>query len=263
MLLEKVHHEKGWDFRSYKKTSLKRRVSKRLVALGLGWHPSGAAAVADYLELLDRNPSEYATLFSTLTVKMSEFFRDPEDLDLVRRAVLEMPASDGLRAWSCGCAYGEEAFSLAMMLCECLGEEAASGVKVFATDIDGQAVERARRGVFKADSLSGMPEDLAGKYLFPFGDELKVKYSIRNMVRFGVLDIVRDTPISRIDVLLFRNIFIYFDKALQQRVFSKLDWAVRPGGVLVLGKAETIPPMYSGGYERLQKGLNVYRKRSA
>lgn len=255
-LLEKIHAEAGWDFRHYKKNSLKRRISLRLNAHNI-------SSYSDYHSVLESNPHEYSRLFSTVTIKVSEFFREPEVFDLLRELVTPFISSDeGLRAWSCACAHGEEAYSLGILLADSLGEERLANVRIFATDIDEGAIEIARKGVYREEYLQNLSYGVRKKNFISSDGGYKVKYGIRNLVRFGRLDIVKNAPISKVDIILCRNLLIYFEKELQNRVLEKLDFALKPGGILVLGRAETIPPSLASRYKEIRDKSRVYRKTS-
>ncbi|HAO92552.1 MAG: hypothetical protein A2X99_03960 [Deltaproteobacteria bacterium GWB2_55_19] len=255
MLLEKIFNERGWDFRNYKRSSVMRRISKRLALLD-------CPSYGDYSVLLDRDPSEYDRLFSNLTIKVSEFFREPEVFARLCEAVKEDWREKALKVWCCGCGHGEEAYSIAILLSECLSFEAISNARIFATDIDHDALDAARKALYREESMKNVLQDLRDKY-FSCADGLyKVKHNIRNLVKFGVLDIVRNPSISGVDVLFCRNLFIYFNKSLQAEVFEKLDYSLKPGGLLVLGKAEVIPPLFAHKYAPVGTRLSTYRKRT-
>ncbi|MEK6673667.1 MAG: CheR family methyltransferase, partial [Nitrospirota bacterium] len=218
-LLEKIYIEKGWDFRSYKKSSLIRRIAIRLDA-------NHISSYQDYSFLLDSDHSEYDRLFSVLTIKVSEFFREPRVFSLLKNATLSRLAGrDGLRAWSCGCAYGNEAYSIAILLAECLGLEKLRNAKIYATDIDNDALDIARAAVFHNDSMLNVSDIQRERYFFGFNGAYKVRYDTRDSVRFGSLNIVKHPPISKIDILFCRNLLIYFEKGLQMTVLRKLDYA--------------------------------------
>jgi two-component system CheB/CheR fusion protein len=253
-LLEKIYGERGWDFRGYKETTLLRRVTKRLQA-------SGSSSLGEYLSLLESDPSEYSRLFSSITIKVSEFFREPEVFSALAEILREEFCGVPVRAWSCASACGEEAYSVAMLLSECLGMDALGKAKVFATDIDPEALEQARRATYRDDSIMNVSPEMKERYFIPKDGQHKVKYGIRNLVKFGVLDIVQSTPLSGMQLVLCRNLFIYFGKPLQEKVFQKLDYSLRPGGILALGKAEVLPPQYLSGYTPVGKGLNLFRKK--
>ncbi|OGQ55710.1 MAG: hypothetical protein A3J24_05025 [Deltaproteobacteria bacterium RIFCSPLOWO2_02_FULL_53_8] len=194
---------------------------------------------------------------------MSEFFRDPEVFAAVRGAISSVPgASGGLRVWCCGCATGEEAYSIAILLSDVLPPDVLSKTVVFATDIDADALDQARIAEHRDDSLGNMDADCMAKYMFMSSNVFwKVGYTTRNLVRFGVLDIVKKHPISKVHILFCRNLFIYFNKELQAEVFRKLDFAIRPGGLLVLGMAEQVPPEWSHCYRPVGRDLNVFQKK--
>ena len=254
VLLEKLLAERGWDFRGYKRTSLTRRILKRLQANGL-------SSVSEYVRLLDADPSEYQRLFSCLTIKVSEFFREPEVFSALREILRSEFAGTPVRAWCCASACGEEAYSLAILLSECLGLDALASSKVFATDIDPEALECGRRATYRIDSIQNVSPEIKERYFIRTDGQFKVKYTIRNIVKFGTLDMVRNPALSGMHLVFCRNLFIYFDKPLQEAVFHKLDYALRPGGVLALGKAEVLPQQYASGYTAVGKGLNLFRKK--
>lgn len=246
--------DRGRDFRGYKRSSISRRIAKRFSAVNV-------SSCDEYAQVLDKDPAEYARLFSGLTIKVSEFFRDPEVFDALRSHLASFSTSDkGIKAWSCGCAHGQEAYSLAMVLSDVLSSEGLSLSKVLATDADTEALEQARKAIFPEDALAVMDATVRQRFFFETDDGYKVKYNIRNLVRFGGLDIVRDPTIAHVNLLFCRNMFIYFGKALQERVFEKLDYSLEPGGILVLGMAEVLPAAYSSNYTELGDGLNIFRK---
>lgn len=254
-LLEKVYTDRGWDFRGYKKTTLARRVVKRIQA-------SRSSSLFDYLKLLESDPSEYSRLFASITIKVSEFFREPEVFSAIADILGSEMCDSPVRAWSCGCACGEEAYSVAMLLSECLGTDALGRSKVFATDIDPEALEQARRATYRPDSVLNVTPEMLERYFIEKDGLHKVKYGIRNLVKFGTMDIVQSTPLAAMNLVLCRNLFIYFEKGLQEAVFHKLDFSLRPGGLLALGKAEVLPQSYASSYVPVGRNLNLFRKKA-
>lgn len=254
-LIEMLYQKNGADFRNYKKASIARRVAKRLGA-------RDCASVREYIGILDKDQTEYDRLMSTLTIKVTEFFRDPEVFNAVRDAIFSVSgSSNGVRAWSCGCATGEEAYSIAIILSEVLSLEALRNTVVFATDIDTDAIEHGRIAEYRENSLGNVSAESRAKHLFMSSNVFwKIDFNIRNFVRFGMLDIVKGHPISRVQILFCRNVFIYFNKELQAEVFRKLDFALKSGGLLVLGMAEQVPAQWSHRYRALGRGLNVFQK---
>lgn len=253
-LLEKIARESGWDLRNYKKASLKRRIAVRL-------NTHNISSYRDYHSVLESDPAEYNNLISTITIKVSEFFRDTEVFDLLKELIGRDATSGRLyRAWSCGCAHGEEAYSLAILLADSFGIGNLTKARVFATDADEKAVDKARKGTYTEESIRNISQNLKNRYFEKSDKGYKLNHEIRHLVRFGTLDIIRGNPISKVDILLCRNLLIYFEKGLQGLVLKKLDFALKPGGILVLGTAETLPPSFSSRYVEIKPGSRVYRK---
>ena len=253
-LLEMVYQHKGWDFRNYKRTSISRRISRRL-------NTHNISSYKDYSDILRKDPAEYEKLLSTVTIKVSEFFREPDVFDLLKETITsELFDTRELKAWCCGCAYGEEAYSLGILLNECMEHKNLQNTKIFATDIDDNALNIARDGTYKEEFIKNVGSPIMGKYFIKVDKGYRIKYSIRNMVRFGRLDIVTNAPLSKVDILFCRNLLIYFDNDLQETVFKKLNFALKPGGILVLGKAERPPSLFLPLYREIGKRSRIYRK---
>lgn len=253
-LLETLYAEKGIDFRGYKKSSLKRRLRRRLEI-------AKASSIKEYLRLVEASPQEYEELVETLLVKETSFFRDPEVFEELRKTVLPDVLSGKkkgeIRIWCPGCATGEEAYSVAMLL----AEELASllhqhELKLYATDLSPRALKAARLGKYSDDKLEALPAELAEKY-FPGG---RVTEGLRRTVIFGRHNLVSDPPIANLDLLLCRYVLIYFNSKLQREVFGKLHYALREGGFLVLGKSEALPRGMETLFEAVSPGLRIYSK---
>lgn len=255
--LERLFWDRGWDFRNYKKSSLERRIAIRLNA-------HNSSSYREYYDTLKSNPAEYDRLLSALTIKVTEFFREPEVFDLLKEVIPPKASGpDELRAWCCGCAYGNEAYSLAILIAESLGLRKLRSTKICATDISGDAIDFGRKATYREGMMQNISDTIREKYFFQTPEGYKVKYNIRNSIRFGLLNIVKDPPISKIDIIFCRNLLIYFDKDLQKRVFEKLDYALNPGGVLVLGKAEALPASLAPRYAEFERKARVYIKRGS
>ena len=273
-LLARMYDERGFDFRNYKTASLKRRVTKRLNALNI---PS----YNEYFNLLDSDPSEYNRLLSYITIKVSEFFREPEVFEAIgpvmkaflpvdpaplsaqTNAASQMYAAEsgaGLRIWCCACANGEEAYTLAILSSELISHAALKHTKIFATDIDSEALDVARKAEYREDFLTNVPPELVKKYFIRTGAAYKVKNSLTNIVRFGRHNIVTDRTLTKMHILFCRNLFIYFNKELQEEVFKKLDYALSVGGILVMGKSESLPKQFAHRYVQLGSNMSIYRK---
>jgi two-component system CheB/CheR fusion protein len=235
-ILQKMFNKRGFDVRNYKMSNLQRRISRRMDVLGI-------SSLVEYSEYLDANPDEYEVLFDTILVNVSQFFRDPEAWDFVRENVLPEILSKGgeIRIWSAGCASGEEPYSTAIMLTEMLGDGLSEfSVNIYATDVDEAALKFARSGTYTLDQLSGMPEGIREKYFSHHGDVYTIARDIRNLLIFSRHNLISDPPMSRIDLLICRNVLIYFDQVLQSRIVPRLQYALNDTGYLWLGKAETM-----------------------
>jgi two-component system CheB/CheR fusion protein len=241
--LNQLRTRSGIDFRKYKTPTLVRRLARLMAA-------SGHATLVDYMRHLAASPDAYQRLVSALLIKVTEFFRDSELFAQLRETVLPdiidnaRKTHSELRIWSAGCATGEEAYSLAIALADLLGDEIDTlPIRIFATDLDAQAVATARRGVYSAEALKQLPPATLAKYFVRLDGAFQVTKRIRNLTVFGEYDLGQRAPFPRIDLVLCRNVLIYFTKELQQRTLQLFAFALRGGGYLVLGKAETTSPL--------------------
>jgi two-component system CheB/CheR fusion protein len=238
-LLLHVKDVRGFDFTGYKRSSLVRRVDRRMAQVQV----EGYAEYQDYLEV---HPDEYTALFNTILINVTSFFRDPEAWDHLRAAVLvpmveaKAPGTP-IRLWSAGCASGEEAYTLAMLLCEILGlEQFRERVKIYATDVDEEQLTKARQGTYGQRSVEAVPADLLERYFEQSGNRYMFRRDLRRSVIFGRNDLVQDSPISRVDVLTCRNTLMYFNAETQARVIGRYHFALLESGALFLGKAEML-----------------------
>ncbi|MFC1716931.1 CheR family methyltransferase [Candidatus Poribacteria bacterium] len=235
-ILQNMFRRRGFDFRDYKMSNLQRRISRRMDVLGI---PS----LAEYAEYLETDPDEYKSLFNSILVNTTQFFRDPESWSFVRRDVLSetLGKTDEIRIWSAGCASGEEPYSMAITLAEMLGEDLLRRrVRIYATDIDETALKFARSGTYTLDQLIGITEDIRSKYFTHHDDVYTIARNIRELLIFSRHDLILDPPMPRIDLLLCRNVLIYFNKALQSRIIPKLHYALSDNSYLWLGRSETL-----------------------
>lgn len=237
-LLDHLQSSRGLDFRGYKRASLARRIQRRMAMLDV-------ATYGDYLDFLQVHPDEIPQLFNMLLINVTGFFRDPAAWAALTTRVEAMLAARApeapIRVWSAGAATGEEAYTLAMMLAELLGIEALGRrVKIYATDVDEDALSVARLANYGARAAESLPPELLAKYFTPSGSTFALHKDLRRVVLFGRHDLLQDAPISRIDVLLCRNTLMYFNADAQTRVLHNLHFALAPEGVLFLGKAETL-----------------------
>ena len=241
-LLAEVRQHSGIDFTGYRQPTILRRLQRRMVV-------TKSPRLEDYQRYLKRHPEEYQRLVSSFLIKVTEFFRDPEFFQALRERVLPELITEArsrdkqLRLWSAGCATGEEAYSLAILVAEALGPELSGfTVRLFATDLDEQAIAFSRQGVYPAAALAGVSEELRSRY-FTQVDGANGSYEVKKVIRSLVTCVEHDLgirpPFPQIDLVLCRNVLIYFTPTMQQRALSLFAYALRPGGYLVLGKAES------------------------
>ncbi|MFN2465235.1 MAG: CheR family methyltransferase [Candidatus Dormibacteria bacterium] len=237
-LLQLLRAEHGFDFTGYKRASLRRRVQRRMDALRV-------SSYADYTECLKKDGEEFTALFNTILINVTSFFRDRESWDHLAAVALpdmlaEKPPASPIRVWSAGCASGEEAHTLAIVLGELLGaEEFSRRVKIYATDVDDDALTHARSG-YSAKELAPLGTTLLEKYFQGHGSRHTLRPEFRRALIFGRHDLVHDAPISKLDLAVCRNTLMYFDAPTQRRILHRLHYALNPTGLLFLGKAEML-----------------------
>jgi len=237
-LLNKVRARTKLDFSGYKETTLWRRVERRLFA-------NRVPSLDAYLALVDTQPEELERLAKDILISVTSFFRDRESfaaLDHVLKTIVERKQSgDEIRVWVPGCATGEEAYSIAIMLHRLLGTSFEQyRIQIFATDVDLEAMQVARRGVYASALLSELDPDIAQRYFRPSSDRFEIVKSIRDVVIFARQDLVLDPPFLRLDMISCRNVLIYLQSALQARILSLFHYALLPDGHLFLGKSESV-----------------------
>jgi two-component system CheB/CheR fusion protein len=246
-LLAFIRDERGFDFTGYKRASLGRRITKRM-------QETKAASYSEYRHLLETDPAEYALLFDTILINVTSFFRDPIAWDYVReeitpRILTQRNDNDSIRIWSTGCSTGEEAYTVAMIFADAMGDEAfVSRVKIYATDVDDSALALGRHATYSQAQLEPVPQTLRDRYFEPVNGSYAFRSELRRSVIFGRHDLVQDPPISRIDFLVSRNTLMYFDASTQERILSNFHFALQDEGFLFLGKSEVLvarSPLYA------------------
>ncbi len=260
MILAQVREQTGFDFLPYKRPTIRRRLQRRLLA-------TRQPDLDAYRALLEAQPGEAERLAGSFLIKVTTFFRDPEVFAALReRVVPELIArararGDELRLWSAGCATGEEAYSLAILVADALGDDAGRPVvRLFATDLDREAVAYARRGVFSGKAVANVPEELLARHFTRRDDgTYEVEKAVRGMIVFGEHDLGQRAPFPRIDLTLCRNVLIYFTPPLQRRALQLFTYALRPGGYLVLGNSET-PGGFASLYVADQSAEKIFQR---
>jgi two-component system CheB/CheR fusion protein len=237
-LLGYIQESRGLDFRGYKRTSLRRRITLRMEAVG-------AEDFASYRTRLEAQPTEFADLLNTVLINVTSFFRDAEAWDVLRDEVIPSIIAAGdpdrpIRIWSVGCASGEEPYSIAMLFAEAMGiADFCRRVKIYATDLDEEALQIARVATYAPRDVEGVPPALLEKYFERTKNHYVFERELRKCVIFGRHNVVHDAPISRIDLLTCRNLLIYLEGDTQSTVLPRLHYALTREGYLFLGKAET------------------------
>jgi two-component system CheB/CheR fusion protein len=239
-LLEFLKRSRCFDFTGYKRSTLMRRVEKRMKTVGIeGW-----SAYQDYLEV---HPEEFRELFNTILINVTSFFRDREPWKALTQVHLPRLLKDRgperpLRVWSAGCASGAETYTLVMVLAEMLGMDGfRERVKVYATDVDDEALAQARAAVYserELEDLAEMDPALRARYFQRGSHGWVFRNDLRRHIIFGRHDLVQDAPISHLDLLLCRNTLMYFNAEVQARIMARFHFALNPEGLLFLGKAE-------------------------
>ena len=237
-LLQLVHQATGIDFSSYKEDTLQRRLEKRKSLLGI-------ASADAYLALIRRQPEELQTLQRLFLVSVSSFFRDRASFRALERALAATVAAkaDGepIRIWVPGCASGEEPYSLAIMLAELLGEyRRRHPVRIIGTDLNAQALDMARAGIYRQTACREMEEGLRDRYFIPRGHHFEVCPELRAMVDFEQRDVLTGPPERNLDLISCRNFLIYLKSHLQEQLIAGFHQALVPQGLLFIGEAESL-----------------------
>ena len=238
-LLEFVRDARGFDFTGYKRPSLMRRLQRRMEAVGLETYD-------EYRTYLEGEPDEFVDLFNSILINVTAFFRDSEAWEFLGQEVIPQllenaPRGSQLRLWSAGCSSGEEAYTMAMLFAHALGDdEFRNRIKIYATDVDEEALAQARQATYTQKQVSAVPPDLRERYFQPVDHGYVLRGELRRCVIFGRNDLLQDAPISRVDLLVSRNTLMYFEPDAQRRILSNFAFALKRRGFLMVGKAEAL-----------------------
>lgn len=258
--IEKIYRilfeEKEIDFSLYKKSTIIRRIERRLATLKMD-------NIAIYVEYLEKNQDEVSSLYNDILIGVTSFFRDKElfaDLQkYIEEIVSKKEQGEEIRFWSIGCSTGEEAYSIAIMLSEVLGEKVSKyKIKIFATDIDDESLRLARLGVYAEESMREMDKALISKYFSVQKNQYEIKKNIRELVIFSKHNIIADSPFLRLDLVSCRNLLIYFNQTLQSKFFQIVHYALNNAGFLFLGKSESIG-QHIDLFEIISRGSKIYK----
>src|SRR5262245_41960092 len=250
----------GHDFTQYKDKTLVRRIQRRMQLLQIKTAP-------EYLKYLRQKSEEQRLLFHELLINVTQFFRDPTAYEILERSVIpqliaQTTAEEGIRIWVPGCATGEEAFSIAILIREVMvSHDSARKVQIFATDLDDQAVASARIGRYPRSISGDMSTERFERWFVKDGEDYCPQKAIREMCIFSVHDITKDPPFSRLDLISCRNLFIYLNADAQDRLTQVLHYALRPRGFLFMGSSEGIA-RHSKLFEVIDKKHRIFRRQA-
>ncbi len=239
VLLDYMKQSRGFDFTGYKRSSVMRRVLKRMQNVEID-------SYRDYINYLELHPQEFTHLLNTLLINFTSFFRDRSVWDyltkeIVPSIILGKAANEPIRVWSAGCASGEEAYTLAIVLAEALGvEQFRQRVKIYATDIDEEALIHAIRATYNTREVTNISPTLLEKYFERTAQSYIFRQALRCSLVFGCHNLLEDARISRVDMLTCRNVLIYFNTETQKGILSRFYNALHDSGFLVLGQAERV-----------------------
>ncbi len=257
-LLRYLRDSRGFDFTGYKRASLMRRVNHRMSQVG-------SESYEQYLDVLQASSDEFSALFNTILINVTAFFRDPDawqyiDTDVIPRILAERGPDDPIRVWSAGCASGQEAYTLAILLAEALGPDGfRQRVKIYATDVDEDALTEARTASYDAKAVESVPQQYLDRYFEAVNGRYAFHKDLRRGVIFGRNDLVKDAPISRVDLLVCRNTLMYMNAETQRNVLGRLHFALSAQGTLFLGHAEMLLS-HSDRFTPLSLRHRVFRK---
>jgi two-component system CheB/CheR fusion protein len=238
-LLEFVKEARGFDFTGYKRSSIQRRVAKRMAEVGVEDYD-------EYLDYLELHGEEFIELFNTILINVTGFFRDAQAWEHLATQVMPQliaarPTDAPLRVWCAGCASGEEPYTVAMVIARVIGDSALRDrVKIYATDIDEEALDVARHGAYLPRQIEDVPGDALERFFERTEQRYVFRKDLRRCVIFGRNDLVQDAPISRIDLLVCRNTLMYFTADTQAQILRRFHFALDDGGLLMLGKSELL-----------------------
>ncbi len=250
----------GHDFSQYKPSTINRRVERRMAVHQID-------VLDAYVRFLQQTPAEVEALFRDLLIGVTNFFRDPEAFKVLEEQVLprlfaDKPVGSPIRVWCAGCSTGEEAYSIAILLQECMEKlKQHYAVQIFATDIDSRAIATARAGIYPANIAADITPQRLARYFSADADggAFRVHKSLRDMLVFSEHDIIKDPPFSRLDLLTCRNVLIYLNVSLQKKVIPLFHYALRPGGVLFLGTSEGVGE-FSESFAVLDRKAKLYQR---
>ena len=262
LLMEQIKLDRGVDFSHYRDRVLKRRIALRMRA-------RNAKTYSEYLQVLTHDADEYEELFDVLTINVSSFFRDTVVWDMLRRQLLpkiiaakQARGERTIRVWSAGCAHGEEPYSLAMTFYELLEHQPPHSitVEITATDIDKESLRLAQAAQYESDVMANVDPRRLQRFFIPVEKKFQVAPQIKEMVKFRELNLIHQPGINGVDLILCRNVFIYFNRSLQEHLIMKFHESLAEGGYFVMGNSETMLGEARQVFESVDMVCRVYQK---
>lgn len=257
-----INEKTGVDFiQNYKAASIYRRIVRRSVL-------NKCKTLHDYHSILESNEKEVRDLYNDFLINVTSFFRDPDfyktlETEILPDIVRARQSTDPIRIWIAGCATGEEAYSVAITVMRFLEQKDLSiSFLIFASDLDAQAIEKARIGIYPVSTLQNVPEKYLSRYFRKIDGHFQIDKHVRESCVFSQHDLLKAPPFSRIDLISCQNVLIYLENDPQQRILQKFHYALKPSGFLFLGKSENIGASIDF-FAPLDKKVRVFRRRSA
>lgn len=258
-LLDYLKQSHGFDFTGYKRSSLMRRVQQRMQMLQI-------SSYSDYIDYLELHPEEFVTLFNTILINFTDFFRDAPAWNYVVAQIIPQiiagkRSDEPIRVWSAGCASGEETYTLAIVLAEVLGvEQFRERVQIYGTDVDKQALNKARQGSYFTHEVVGIPGGLLNQYFERTDHGYVFRQDLRRSIIFCHHNVIQNAPMSGIDLLVCRNTVMYFNTETQTRVLTRFHFGLKESGFLFLGNVETVPTQISNIFTPVNLHHRIFTK---
>ncbi|HII02268.1 TPA: protein-glutamate O-methyltransferase CheR, partial [Methanosarcinaceae archaeon] len=261
LLKRAIKKNLGFNCEQYKESHFRRRINVRVRA-------TNSSSYAEYLKILKKDQDEYRNLIEALTVNVSEFFRNPETYTVIEKEVLPALIKSksnslvkSIRIWSAGCAAGEEAYSLAILLHMLLDKEFGKyRISIMGTDIDSSSLEKARKGVYGENVLKNVDEKTRERYFIKKGGMYQVTDQLKNITHFKQHDLISGPKLSHFDMIICRNVMIYFNKEIQEQLHLDFYKALSQGGFFIIGKAETLLGTAAGYFKPYNTRERLYVK---
>ncbi|GAB4046494.1 CheR family methyltransferase [Spirosoma litoris] len=260
IIIQLLRRATGVDFSHYKMTTIRRRIIRRVLLYKLD-------SLHQYADYLRHHQDEASLLYDDLLINVTSFFRDPETMDYIQKVLLpqllrDKPAQEPIRVWVPACSTGQEAYSLAMLLLEVLGDRALNRtIQLFATDLSESAVAKARLGSYTRGEMMDVSPSRLQRFFTKVDDHYRINKSVRDLCVFAPHNLLKDPPFSRLDLISCRNLLIYLDSTLQRKAIAKFHYALNANGYLVLGKSEAVgnsAPLFS----QLEKNYKVFSRKN-